>query len=160
MQTPRTLKKQVERQTEIILLFFYIFKIKLVSWGNLSTARFFCSVHIKLSNTSLSVLISVWDGSGSSDLCTLDHGSGFRTLLFSSMPSKMQTKHKFSLASFLFCLLLSVGTLTSVFRDSKPLASHKRDVIKVFQKFLLVNGRIRILEAHKLTDPADPERYL
>ena len=65
-----------------------------------------------------------------------------------------------------FCLLLTVGTFTSVFKDNKLLRSQKAVKIKLFLNFLLVYGLIRIRydpdsdpgvqEAQKLTDPKDP----
>ncbi len=49
--------------------------------------------------------------------------------------------------------LLSVDTLTSALKDNKLLRSLNTVEIKVFKIFLLVDRRIRILEAQKLTDP-------
>ncbi len=53
-----------------------------------------------------------------------------------------------------FCLLVTTGTLKSVFKDNKLLRSHKAVEIRVFSKLLLVDGWIR--EAQKHTDlPTD-----
>jgi hypothetical protein len=66
-----------------------------------------------------------------------------RILLFSSV-TLLPTKNKFF--SYLFCLLLSIGTVTSVFKDKKSVKCHHTAEIKVFYTFfcLLMHGRIRI----------------
>ncbi len=43
-----------------------------------------------------------------------------------------------------FCLVLTVGTLTSVFKDNMSLRSHKTVEIMDYLIFLLVDGRIRM----------------
>ncbi len=51
-------------------------------------------------------------------------------------------------------LLISYcGYIKSVFKDNKSLWSHKTVENIVYLNFLLVDGRIRILEAQKHTDP-------
>jgi hypothetical protein len=67
-------------------------------------------------------------------------------------------------ASF-FCLplFLTVGTLTSDFKDNKSLKSRKDVEIKVCFNFCLLMGsteriRIWIREAQKLTDPENTDR--
>jgi hypothetical protein len=52
-----------------------------------------------------------------------------------------------------FCFLLFEDTFTSVFNDKKPKKVIKISEIKVYLAFLLVDGRIRIREAQKDTDP-------
>jgi hypothetical protein len=67
-----------------------------------------------------------------------------RILLFLVVAFKIPTKISFS--NF-FCLFLTVGTLTSVFKDNMSLSRHKTVEIMVYLNFfasLPVDGRIRI----------------
>ncbi len=57
--------------------------------------------------------------------------------------SRCQLKISFFVQVFL-CLLLAVGTLTSVFKNDKLLRNHKTVEIKFIFTFLLVDRRIRI----------------
>ncbi len=69
------------------------------------------------------------------------------------MAFKKPTKNEF------FCLLLTVGTCTSVFKNSKPLRSHKRVYINFFSIILIVNERIRIRTSYLWTyDLSGPVR--
>jgi hypothetical protein len=51
----------------------------------------------------------------------------------------MPTKNKVFFST-LFCSLLSVGTITSDFKDKKSLRNHETAEIEVFNNFLLVDG--------------------
>jgi hypothetical protein len=53
--------------------------------------------------------------------------------------------------AYYYCHLLKFSKITSL-RISKQLKS------RFFSIVLIVNGRIRILEAQKLTNPEDPDR--
>jgi hypothetical protein len=99
--------------------------------------------------TALPCVLDPWDFETDSDpwIRTLDYGSGsyfFRQWL----PRKF-------LRLFLF-----ESTFTSVFKDKKSLKSHKTVEIDISKKFLLVDWRIRILEAQKLSGPTDQEHWL
>ncbi len=62
-------------------------------------------------------------------------------------------KNYFFRSLSLVCLLLTIGSLTSVFKDNMSLRSHKRVDTWFILIFLLANGRIQILEAQKHSDP-------
>jgi hypothetical protein len=73
----------------------------------------------------------------------------------------MPRKNKFS------SLLLTVGIFTSGLKDNESIRRHKMVIIKIFQNFVLVDGRIRIRPykygsgsggPQKLTDP-DPQHW-
>jgi len=55
----------------------------------------------------------------------------------------MPTKNNF-FSAFLRISVLSVDAFTSFFKDNKSLRIHKTVEVKVFLKFLLAGGRIRI----------------
>jgi hypothetical protein len=59
---------------------------------------------------------------------------------------------------FFSAYLLTLGTFTSASKDKKSFRSHKTVEITVFLNLLVVDGRVRILKARKLTDPWDPDR--
>jgi hypothetical protein len=57
-------------------------------------------------------------------------------MLFSSVPFEMPTTKRF-FTSF-FCLILTEGTFTTVFKDNKSFRSHKTIEIKVLSVFCLL----------------------
>jgi hypothetical protein len=66
-----------------------------------------------------------------------------------------KAKNKFF---FLLLIILFDGTFTSFFEDKKSYGSHKKQYKSRFISLIwLDNGKIRIQEAQKLTDPADPD---
>ncbi len=70
------------------------------------------------------------------------NGSGF----FLQWPSKRQKKVSF------YCLLLTVGTFTSVFKDNKSCGSHKTEqIIKVFSNYFACWW--------KVPDPGGPDLH-
>ncbi len=68
---------------------------------------------------------------------------------FPSVTSKMPTKNDF--CSNLSCLLLSVGTFTSAFKDKKSLGSHETAEI--------IDGRIRIRTNNYRSRSRCPKKY-
>ncbi len=106
-----------------------------------------------------------------------DYESGSRSGSCSFRQWHSRCQHKISFLLSFFCLLLTKGTFTTVFKMTSHKRSHTTFEIKVFLNFLLVDGRIRIririrircriririctsqvstvrtVEAQKLTDP-------
>ncbi len=95
-----------------------------------------------------------WYGSGSADPY-LWSTIRIRILLFSSVTFMMPTKSTGSFSPSFFACCLPKVSFTSVFNDIKLLLVNKSKLQKsrFFKKILLVDGRIRIREPQKLTDP-------
>ncbi len=96
--------------------------------------------------------MTFWNGSG----------SGAFSWSFSSLPSSTKKKvfPKF------FCVFLTLGTLTFVFKDNMSLRSHKAEEIMLYvyfsaqwwkdpDQYKWLRIRIRILETSKHTDPTE-----
>jgi hypothetical protein len=86
-------------------------------------------------------------------------GLRIRILVFSLVAFKMPSKSNFFDFFAYYRTYCRYIYSTSVFKENQPIGSHKTVEVKFFIIFLLVNGRIRILKAQNLTDPAPEQGF-